>query len=78
MIYYVSAWIVDGAVSSIECAQTPITENHMPGMAFDFRVVAQVSGDYRSANELFPLMSWDGEALIGVPIISQTVETGGA
>ena len=78
MTYYISAWIVGGTVSSLECAQTPITENHMPDMAFDFRVVAEVDGEYQDASEVLPLLSWDGEALSGVSIISQTVESGGA
>lgn len=74
MTYYISAWIVSGGISSVEADTNPITENHMPDLAHDFRVIAEVAGDYQDAGVIFPLLGWDGEALTGLDFISQVVE----
>jgi hypothetical protein len=75
MTYFIAAWIVDAEITLVESDTSPIVQNHAPDTPFDFRVIAEVDGEYQDAGVVLPLLSWDGKALSGVPIISQHVET---
>lgn len=73
MSYYISAWIVAGNIITVESDTLPITENHLPDLSCDFRVVAEVSGSYEDAVDIFPILTWDGEKLGGVPVVNQLI-----
>ena len=73
MSYFISAWVSSGAVTNVEAATDPILENHLPDVAYDARVVAEVSGEYQDAGEVFPLLGWNGSELTGLNFVSQAV-----
>lgn len=77
MTWYLKAYIIENNVAHIQCSDLPI-EN--PALEIEYQYIevsAEVNGEYQDASEVLPLLSWDGQALSGVSIISQTVEAGG-
>lgn len=74
MTYFLSAWVVDGAITMLETDTMPITQNHVPDIPFDLRIIAEVSGDYQDASAVRDAISLNGETLIGLDFISQVVE----
>ena len=74
MTYFIASWILNDQIVMVESDTSEITQNHAPELLCDLRVIAEVEGEYQDAGVVLPLLSWDGKALSGVPIISQHVE----
>jgi len=77
MTWYLHAYIVDGQVGHVHCSDAPIDQPALEVEGQPIIVSAQVSGEYQSAGSVLPLLSWDGQALSGVPITSQQVGSQG-
>lgn len=73
MSYYLSAWVSSGEIAGVETDTNLILENHMPDLSHDFRVVAEVSGQYQDASVVLPLLVWQDNSLSGLDFISQQV-----
>ena len=75
MTWYINAYIINDDVAHIHCCDLPINSTAIEIDENFIKVVAEVDGEYQDAGVVLPLLSWDGKALSGVPIISQHVET---
>lgn len=73
MTYFLSAWIFDGSISTVETDTMPILENHLPDLEHNFRVVAEVSGNFQEAIQVLQSISWNGFELQGIDFVNQHV-----
>jgi hypothetical protein len=72
--YYICAWVLGSDIVLVGSRNAPFTHNEQPLIEADYRIVAEMSGEMKDAGELLPLLSLDGQALVGLDFISQSVE----
>lgn len=74
MTYYICAWVSGPEIVLLGSYNYLPTYNEQPFIEADFRIVAEVSGEMKIAEELLPLLSVEGDTLVGIDLISQSVE----
>lgn len=75
MTWYLRAYVIDGQVAHVHC-DTEIIERDIVNISVDcLRVSAEVEGEYQHAGAIFPVLTWDGEKLGGVPVVNQAVSS---
>lgn len=72
--YYICAWISGAEITLLGSYNNRPTHNEQPFIEAEYRVVAEVSGEMKDASELLPLLSLEGQTLVGLDFISQSVE----
>lgn len=75
MTYYICAWVSQpNTINLLGVSSAPIPDRDQHMVGADYRIVAEVSGEMKDASELLPLLSLEGQTLVGLDFISQTVE----
>lgn len=72
--YYICAWTYGSEIVLLGSYNKEPTYNEQPFIEADYRIVAEVSGEMKDASEILPLLSLEGQTLVGLDFISQSVE----